>query len=458
MKDYYNDESVVKGQEAIVAKLEALTVTGIKPGLLGINELLRCLGDPHKGLSVIHVAGTNGKGSVCAMLDSCLREAGFRVGLYTSPHLARYNERIRVNGELISDEDMLGLLDEVEAVLPELQRAIGKKPTFFEVLTAIAFMWCERSDIDILVLETGMGGRFDSTNVFDDPLVTVITSISMDHERYFGSDILRIAFEKAGIIKKGAPLVTSCDHREAFEVIKEEFWNIQTDAGLAPLINIWDDCAWEAKSFGAKGQEISLKTGTRSYENFFLPLSGQYQCSNMACVVVAWERLKTRLPEDKAARLTDEALRRGLSLVQWPCRLELVQENPTVVLDGSHNPDGIRKSAEWLARERERFDKIILVMGMVDDKDRLSAAAELDGMVSDIIITKPLSSRAAHWDELAKGFKIFGEDKVIFIEDCHQAIKKAIEMAGSNDMVFCTGSLYLIGEVRKNWEGLFEQR
>jgi dihydrofolate synthase/folylpolyglutamate synthase len=457
LRNYYSDEKIVRGQEAIEAKLEELTISGIKPGLLGINELLRCLGYPHKDLSVIHVAGTNGKGSVCAMLESCLREAGFHVGLYTSPHLARYNERIRVDDELISDEQLLGLFDEIKAILPELQASIGKKPTFFEVLTAAAFLWFKRQDTDIVVLETGMGGRFDSTNVFNDPLVTIITSISMDHERYFGSSILRIGFEKAGIIKKGAPLVTSCDNREALEVIKGEFEAIQGDAARTPLIDIWETCRWETKGLGAKGQEVSVRSETRSYDKLYLPLSGRYQCANLACVITAWERLRTRLPEGAADRLTDTALRQGLARVAWPCRLESVQERPTVVLDGSHNPDGIRQSAIWLAGERERYDKVILVMGRVDDKDRLSAAAELDGMVSKVIITKPLSSRAGHWDELAKGFKLIGKDNVLFIEDCHEAINTAIEMASENDMVFCTGSLSLIGQVRKNWEGLFER-
>ncbi len=456
MKNLFTEESIIKGQEAIESRFARMCEYGIKPGLLGINALLRYLGDPHKGMRVVHVAGTNGKGSVCAMLDSCLREAGFRTGLYTSPHMARYNERIRVDGRLISDDELLGLFDEIEAIMPDVVAFLGKKPTFFEVETAAAFMWFKRCNADIVVLETGMGGRYDSTNVIDDPLLTIITSISMDHERYFGSDIAHIAMEKAGIIKKGSMLVTSCDNEKAFGIIKGEYESIQDNPACPPLINIWHACEWEAKSFGAKGQEVSVRTLTGYYDKLFLPLSGQYQCSNLACVVAGWEYLRTKLEGADADKLTDEALRNGLAKVFWPCRLELVQENPTVVIDGSHNPDGIRKSAEWLAGVRDAYDNVILLMGMVDDKDRLSAAAELDGMASKLVITKPLSTRSVRWEEMAKGFKLIKEDQISFIEDCHQALRAAIDMAGAKDLVFCTGSLYLVGELRKNWDGLFD--
>jgi dihydrofolate synthase/folylpolyglutamate synthase len=197
-----------------------------------------------------------------------------------------------------------------------------------------------------------------------------------------------------------------------------------------------------------------METRERSYEGLFLPLPGEHQCENLACAVQTWELLAsghTGLP-DARRRLTEAALRKGLASVSWPCRLELVQENPAVVLDGSHNPDGIRRSADWLAGERDRFDQVILVMGMIEGKDRISAAEALDGLISRLIITKPLSERATGWQELAKGFRRIPEENVEYIEDCHEAVRKAVGLAGDTGLVFCTGSFYLVGELRKNWE------
>ena len=450
--------------EAAITKMAA---RGIKPGLLAITELLRQLGDPHKDLAVIHVAGTNGKGSVCAMLERCLRVAGYRTGLYTSPHMMRYNERFRVDGEVIGDGELMALLAEAGEAADRTQEAAGIKPTEFELLTAIGFLWFARRHVEVLILETGMGGRFDSTNVCAKPILTVITSISMDHEAYLGNTIALIAGEKAGIIKAGVSLVTSCSDPQALQVVEREFEGIQRgygegeahpEDGFRPeLLRARDLCRWETRSLGFAGQEVDITTPDRAYPSIFLPLPGQYQCENLACALLAWERMgrgpQQLLPHSRE-RLTEEALREGLASVAWPCRLELVQKKPDVVLDGSHNPDGIRQSAAWLLEERGKYDKVILVMGMVEDKDRLLAAGQLDGLVSRVVITKPLSDRAGRWQELARGFRQMPEGSVEFIEDCHEAVMKALGLAGEKDLVFCTGSFYLVGEMRKNWPGL----
>jgi len=425
---------------------------GIKPGLKVITELLRQLGDPHLGLPVIHIAGTNGKGSVSAMLERCLREAGFRTGMYTSPHMISYNERFRVNGEMISDETLLALLEEIDRASVKTEEVAGKRPTIFEALTAMAFLWFSREKVEALVLETGMGGRFDATNVIPSPLLTIITSVSMDHEAFLGDTLAKIAGEKAGIIKAGVPLITASENPEAFDVIRREFDAVQSGAASSALppalfVRVGEVCTWETASLGLSGQTVDLKTPTRSYGSIHLPMPGQYQCANLACVALAWELLSVLGPE----RLTEEALRKGLSSLRWPCRLEQVQEKPAVVLDGSHNPDGLRQLAVWLSQHKPNYEQIILVMGMVEDKDRLSAARQLDGLVSRVIITKPLTARAGNWQELAKGFQGISQDKVEFIEDCHQALKTAVGFAGENDLVLCTGSFYLVGELRKNW-------
>ena len=433
-----------------MAKVAAV---GMKPGMEVIRELLRQLDNPHEHLAVIHVAGTNGKGSVCAMLERCLREAGLRTGLYTSPHMMVYNERFRLDGAMIGDDELAALLTDVEAAVRQTEEALGERPKEFEILTAMAFLWFFRQKVDVLVLETGMGGRYDATNVSAKPLLTIITSISMDHEAYLGHTLALIAGEKAGIIKAGVSLVTSCDAPEALDVIQQVFGEVQKDLPEPQLLRSPELCRWETKGLGLAGQEIDLHTRERDYDALFLPLPGQYQGANLACMVVAWEYLAGEQSPlgDRRAGLTEEALRAGLASMGWPCRLEMVQDRPVVVLDGSHNPDGMRQSVHWLSAERENYDRVILVMGMLEDKERLEAAGLLDGLVSRVVITKPLSDRAGHWQGLAAGFRRMLPEQVEFIEDCHEAVGKAIRMAGENDLVFCTGSLYLVGELRKNW-------
>jgi len=268
-----------------------------------------------------------------------------------------------------------------------------------------------------------------------------------------GNTLTLIAGEKAGIIKEGVSLVTSCSAPEALAVLQKEFDELHKKSPGAKMVKVGDGCRWKANSLGLAGQEVDLETPVRSYPALRISLPGLYQCENLACAVLAWECLAGEGSPLGSARekLTEEALRNGLAALRWPCRLELVQEKPDVVLDGSHNPDGIRKSAAWLSEERENYERVILVMGMLEDKDRLSAAAELDPLVSQVIITKPPSDRAGQWQDLASGFTSIGQEKVEFFEDCHEALEKAIGLAGEKDLVLCTGSLYLVGEMRKNW-------
>jgi dihydrofolate synthase/folylpolyglutamate synthase len=373
-----------------------------------------------------------------------------------------YNERFMINGRMISDETLLALLEEAGAAAKRVEGSLGKLPTEVEVLTAMAFLWFVREKADIVVLEVGMGGRFDSTNIFPAPLATVITSISMDHEAYLGNDITKIAWEKAGIIKPGAALITSCDNEEAFAVIQREFEDIQKEAQpnalkdrTPPLIRVWDECEWDTDDRGLSGQTVDVASPYRTYKGLELSLSGTYQCANLADVVSVWDYLAKEgfraAPGLDHGRLTEENLRKGLASVKWPCRLELVQDKPAVILDGSHNPDGIRKLADWLSAHRGQFDRVLLVMGMVEDKDRLTAVGHLDGLISRVIITKPLSDRAGRWQGLAEGFEKVPAENVEFVEDCHQAVKKAIGLAGERDLVLCTGSFYLVGELRRNW-------
>ncbi|MDR0469665.1 MAG: hypothetical protein LBH09_06790, partial [Peptococcaceae bacterium] len=265
----------------------------------------------------------------------------------------------------------------------------------------------------------------------------------------------KIAWEKAGIIKEGVSLITACDDRDALQVIQKEFNDVQGEGSSAGLWQARGKCHWKTRSLGLAGQIVDLATPSQYYENIELPLPGQYQCVNLACAALTWELLvKSYFPAlnmFSQRKLMKETLQKGITSVSWPCRLELVQEKPDVVLDGSHNPDGLRHLAVWLSEHRHLYRQVLLVMGMVQDKDRLSAAKHLNGLVSQVIITKPLSDRAGAWEGLAEGFDKSKTENVEFIEDCHQAVQKAIELAGECDLVLCTGSFFLVGELRKNW-------
>jgi dihydrofolate synthase/folylpolyglutamate synthase len=474
--------------EPFGAALDRVSAHGIEPGLAVTAELLRQLGNPQTNQRIIHIAGTNGKGSVSAMLERCLREAGYKTGLYTSPHIIRYNERFRLGGRLATDGELLTLLATATAAAERVERALGKRPTQFEMLTAMAFLWLSQEKAEVAILETGMGGRFDATNIITRPLLTIITNVSLDHEQFLGDTIPAIAREKAGIIKAGAPLVCAAGDPAAMAIIKATFAAAQAAAvgasaggaspdeassggaslgdaspggvrpneassggvnpraaGPAPLLaSVWEECSWTTTSLGLDGQIVNLSTPGDTYPDLSLPLAGQHQCVNLACVVRAWEILSPVLPG-----LGREALYRGVAAVRWPCRLEKVQEDPAVVLDGSHNPDGIRHLALWLSENRAAYQKVILVMGMVADKDRLAAAGYLDGLVSQVIITKPLSDRAGDWRALAEGFRVSGQAE--YIEDCLAALDVAMGRAVKGDLVLCTGSFYLVGELRQKW-------
>ena len=426
---------------------------GIKPGLEVIYALLEELGDPQAGLAVIHITGTNGKGSVSAMLESCLRRAGYRTGLFTSPHLISYRERFRVNGRLAEYGDLLELLGQAAEAADRVEGRLGSRPTEFELLTAMGFLYFQRMKVEILVLEVGMGGRYDSTNVIPQPLLTIITNVTLDHESFLGHSVREIAWEKAGIIKSGVPVVWAGRDPEALAVIEEE----RRKAGGGPLHEVTKECVWRRRPLGVKGQEIGITTPEGAYPAVRLALGGDYQGDNLAAVLRALELLAPRLDrltdeKKEGAGLCRESVYEGLAQTRWPCRLELVTENPAVILDGSHNPDGIRGLARWLKEQRESFDQVILVMGMVADKDRLTAAGYLDGLATNVIITKPLSSRAGSWEDLGQGFQKNPAARIFYEEDCHKALKRALAQAGPRDLVLCTGSFYLVGELRKNWQ------
>ncbi|ADL07456.1 bifunctional folylpolyglutamate synthase/dihydrofolate synthase [Thermosediminibacter oceani] len=412
---------------------------GIKLGLQKITRLLQLLGNPHEGIKIIHVAGTNGKGSTCAMIDSILRAAGYRVGLYTSPYLEVFNERIRVNGRNIPDEDIARLTEKVRKAIREMEARGWGVPTEFEVVTALGFMYFKEQNLDFLVLEVGMGGRYDATNVVT-PLVSVITSISYDHQQYLGNTLEEIAREKCGIIKQGVPVVTAPQEPEAMRVI-EDTCREQN----CPLVKVEEKTRYRLLDWGLEGQVFSLQTSRNTYDNLKIKLLGDHQLDNAATAVASVEAL-----EHYGINITRQAVEKGLLEARWPGRLEIMGRNPDVLIDGAHNPSGVGvlKSAILKYFPGKR---VILVIGILKDKDYLKMLEEIIPVADAVVATRPDSPRALEPNELEGSIKSLNLEKMpeIYVrEEVEEAIDTAYEIAGASDVIVFAGSLYLIGKVR----------
>ncbi|NQT93640.1 MAG: bifunctional folylpolyglutamate synthase/dihydrofolate synthase, partial [Lentisphaerae bacterium] len=302
---------------------------GIRPGLDVEKALLAKLGNPERTFAAIHVAGTNGKGSVCRLVDSILAQAGLGVGLYTSPHLVAFNERMTCRGTAVSDEELEIVLDEVEAAAEAAGRECGRAPTFFEVATAAAMLFFRRSEIRVGILETGMGGRWDATNVVM-PVVSGITRIAVEHTEYLGSDIETIAAEKCGIIKKGIPVVCGDNSEEAVGVVKR----IAASLG-SPCVNAASAVSVRVLSAGADGQKVAVESENASYGTLSLPLAGRHQLENLAtalcCVEVFGQACGIVVPP--------ETVKEGVASVRWPGRFQVISTDPVMIVDAAHNPN-----------------------------------------------------------------------------------------------------------------------
>jgi dihydrofolate synthase/folylpolyglutamate synthase len=431
---------------------------GILPGLEVMGKLLEFLDNPQDRLPIIHVAGTNGKGSVCAMLEAVFREAGYRTGLYTSPHLSEYGERFRINGEKAPISTLQQTLEQVSVAADQVEACLGRRPTEFEILTAMGFLYFVAAQVEILILEVGMGGRLDATNLVKHPIMTVITNVSLDHENFLGNDVAAIAYEKAGIIKPGVSLVCASEDAKVRQVIQSCFEAVQgaTQNGGAETRNtnrpatlswVTELCQWQLLEETLLGQKLALQTPKWCFEHIELPLSGSHQQLNLATALCVVEQLTSNFP-----KLTQEKSEKGIAKVRWPGRLEIVSRQPMIILDGAHNPAGMKYLADWLKRQKFNFRRVILVIGMLFDKDRQQAAAELEPLVEQIIVTRAPSYRALEWQSMAQGFVHTDAKHLAIIEDCHEALAVARSMAEPEDLILVTGSLYLIGLLRTNFE------
>ncbi len=416
--------------EEALEKIGSFHRFGPKPGLGRVRALLAALGDPQDGLNVVHAAGTNGKGTACTLIASALSQAGYRTGLYLSPHVVDFRERIQVDGEPIP-KDALAALAERVCAAAERMRAAGEPLAEFEVVTAVAFLWFSRRRCDAAVLETGMGGRLDATNVVRSPLVSVILSISLDHTRILGATLEKIAYEKCGILKEGCPCVCSPgEPPEALAVIRRTAAQRRcplTEASPADLTVLSSSLA---------GTELEYR-GARLH----LPFPGEHQVRNAAAALAALDVLRRR-----GWDLPAEAVARGFARARLPARFEVLSQSPAVVVDGAHNPGGAAALAAALRRYLPG-KKITAVMGMMADKDASAAVGNLAGAFSRVVAAAPPSPRAMPAEEFADIWRRAGVPAEP-AADAEAALKTELARLGPDSALVICGSLYLAGQLR----------
>ncbi len=406
---------------------------GVKSGLDNMNKLLKRLGDPHEGLNYIHVAGTNGKGSTCAFLDSALRRAGYKVGLYTSPYLMRYNERMRVNGKEIPDATVARLTARIAEQVRQMEESGEGFPTVFEIGTALMFLWFAEEKVDWAVVEVGLGGRLDPTNVLT-PRVSVITRIGLDHTRVLGDTVQQIAAEKGGIIKAGVPVVVQAQDacvRPVIEAICRKMRAPLHDCGELALKDV---------RVQARGATFAVNLPAWGEREYFIALCGAHQVDNAVTALAAL----AALPEDCA--IPPDAAKAGLADARWPGRLEWIGN---VLLDGAHNPQGAR-TVEGYVRSCLAGRRVTVVTGVMADKDVQGVVEKLASIADEVLCVEPEHmARAERAEELAARFR---ESTAVPVRACGSALEAlaaAEKSAGEDGVILVCGSLYLVGEVRK---------
>ena len=399
------------------------------PGLARSRELLGLLGDPQKKLKFVHIAGTNGKGSTAAMLAAVLQSAGYRTGLYTSPHLLRFHERMRVNGEEIDDKSLITLTNTVRRAAAQMR----EMPTGFEIMTAIAFLYFVQERCDIVSLEVGLGGRIDSTNVIPAPEVCVVMNIGLEHTAILGDTLEKIAAEKCGIIKRGAHAVLF-GQTEGVEAVAREKC---TQEGVALTVTAQEKL--ERISSSLDGQVFKY----RGRGPYHLRLLGEYQLLSALTVIDTCTALRSRGWE----KLTDEAIDSGLSAARWPGRLELLRRSPDFIVDGAHNPQCVDALMDSLAALYSG-KKLIFLTGVLRDKDWQQMLRRALPLAKAFVVITPPSARALDENELAGWLRAQGIE-AIPAAGTDDGVRRALAMAGKDDAICSWGSLYFTGEVRK---------
>ena len=413
-----------------LAYIHGVEFFGSKPGLTRIRELLEKLGNPQKGMRFIHIAGTNGKGSCAAMTASVLKAAGYRTGLYTSPYLYRFNERMQINGKEIPDDVLAEIVTRVKPVA----EAMADHPTEFELMTAIALLWYKQEACDVVVLEVGLGGRFDATNIIDAPEAAVIMNIGLDHTAVLGDTVEQIAFEKAGIIKPGTEAVLFQQSENVTDVVRRRCEELGVPLHVADFSQI------KSEFDSLYGQSFSYRG-----EVYALPLLGSHQLKNAAVVLELVEVLRGR-----GWKLEQGDVEHGLYAVHWPGRFELVSEEPLFVVDGGHNPQCAQTVRENLLHYFPNKRRILL-LGILRDKDYAGLTEILDGAADEYICITPDSPRALPAAELADFLKRYNK-AVAVCESIRDGVSLALDRSDDECVVRAVGSLYSVGEIRACFE------
>lgn len=402
-----------------------------------MRALLQELENPHIGLKYLHVAGTNGKGSTSNFLYNILKMGGYKVGLYTSPHLERYNERIKINGVEISDEDFIQLSEKVFCAEENIKTNF-ETLTFFEFITAIAFLYFKKEKSDYVILEVGMGGLSDSTNVIleEDKLASIITPISMDHTQFLGKNIEEIAYQKAGIIKKNVPVFSSNKEKIVKDIIEKV--SKENNSEVFTL----EDVEISSININDSFTEYNMRFYDDNLEKIKVNLIGYYQMYNSALSIMTILKLRDMEKID----ISNENIKKGIENTFWAGRMEIVREKPKMLLDGAHNLDGIRNLTKNISLFK--YNKLYIIAAILEDKEHKEMLKELSEYADEIVLVGIHTKRKT--DPLILESEIKKSNIVVsIIEDLEDAIKNVIQKASDNDFIIVTGSLYLISEIKE---------
>jgi dihydrofolate synthase/folylpolyglutamate synthase len=403
-----------------------------------IELLLEKLGDPHLAARSVHIAGTKGKGSTAAMISSVLSFAGFKTGLYISPHLIDFVERVSINGQYIPEQEVIDLAAELEPLVHQINsRAEYGRLTTFEVVTVIAFVYFARSGAEFQVMETGMGGRLDATNVIN-PLVSVITLIGLDHTAVLGDTLALIAAEKAGIIKNHGTVISARQSAPARDVIRKV-----ASEREAKLVEIESSIECSRVGYEGRFQLFELSSPRDKY-SIKLPLLGAYQKENLCCAVMALEEIS-----DKGINISKATIEQGMQTVKWPGRFDLISSNPLVIVDGAHNPESMHALMEalegYLDSYNQKIAKKTLIIGASSDKDISSMAALLEGVFDKVIVTRANHPRSMEVEKIAKAFKDSNMETSC-TNSVGEALRNTFQHLAQDDLLLITGSLFVAGE------------
>ncbi len=407
-----------------------------------IELMLEKMGRPHLSAPTVHVAGSKGKGSTAALITSLLSAQGYKTGLYTSPHLHTFRERIRVDSSIVTEEGFSRLVEELWPVVQWVAEEGGYgEPTTFELLTCMAFVYFQQSKTDFQVIEVGMGGRLDTTNIVD-PEVCVLTSISLDHTEVLGDTLERIAMEKAGIIKPGATVVVAPQPPEVMRI----FQGVSEEKG-AQLLAVSEEMSWHRESHNFEGQSFSVSEAGSSFR-FWVPLLGEHQLENACTALAAVEALKNR-----GHTISEESFDRGFREVQWPGRLEVLRHNgQTIVVDGAHNPYSMNRLVEALS-DYFKFDDVIVLFGSLDRHNVDGMVQELATLSPRIIAVRSRHPRSMSSEAIAQAFSQGGVQTVYESDDISRATNYAVDMAQRGDLILGTGSLFVAAEIIETIRG-----